>query len=392
MENKEKKYKICGISTLPVTLKTFMLGNLNYVTGHGFDSYCISQYANGALSTEMLGNVKYIPVNIKWGYVSPIEAIKTIYRLYKVFKKEKFDVIQYATFNASFCSSIAGWLAGVPVRINLQWGLSYASVKGWQHYFRRTVCLFSTSVQPDSKTNLQFAISDHLYPARKGCVIYNGSACGVDLQKFDIEQRQKWSGEVKKEYRLEKFERIFGFVGRVIPEKGINEMLEAFMSLENAEKACLVVVGPTDRADLLDKDLYEKAKQQENIVFTGGVANPAKYYAAFDYMILPSYQEGFGMTVLEAAAVGTPSIITNIKGPTDFIKDDFNGMICEVRSAKSLQETMRKAMCMLNNEYRRLADNAYKTVKEDFDSKEFKKKFLANRLELLKEKNSKKNG
>ena len=385
-----QKKKICGISTLQGTIKSFMLSNLQYVTDYGYESYCISSPGD-RLQQEDLEKVKYIPIKeMKWGIMSPVSFYKCVRRLYKTFKEEQFDIIQYATSNAALCASIAGWLAKVPVRIDLQWGISYPIYKGWKRWLfywsTKIVCRLSTSVQPDSRGNLDFSIKEKLYPASKGMVLYNGSACGVDLEKFNIKNRDEWRSHLFQEYHLEDYKIIYGFVGRVVVEKGINELLQAFLDLDCPD-ACLIMVGPLNDVQRLNQNLYQKAQSAGNIVFVGQVDNTAQYYAAFDFMMLPSYQEGFGMTILEAAGVGTPSIISNIKGPTELIKDGINGFVCEPRSAESLQMVMKKAYDMSAESYRVLADNAYNIAVRDFDSKTFKRLFLENRNALLEKAN-----
>ena len=374
--------KICGITTLPGTLNSFMISNLEYVTDHEYDSYCIS--APGSINSE---KVKFIPVEeMKWGIMSPIEFYKCVRKLYKIFKKESFDIIQYATSNAALCAAIAGWLAKIPVRINCQWGISYPIYKGWKrwlfYYSTKLVCRLSTSVQPDSKGNLKFSIENKLYPANKGVVIYNGSACGLDLEKYDFHKREEWRKEIFQEYNLYGYSIVYGFVGRLVVEKGLNELLDAFIRM-NKPDACLMLVGSTKNVESLNQDLYNRAMSLSNIIFVGLVPNAAKYYAAFDFMILPSYQEGFGMSVLEAAGEGTPSIITNIKGPTELIKDGFNGLICNVKSSGSLLSAMQKAYEMSEDEYRSMATNSYNNAVSNFDNKEFKRLFLENRDSLI---------
>ena len=152
---------------------------------------------------------------------------------------------------------------------------------------------------------------------------------------------------------------VFGFVGRLVPEKGINELLEAFLSM-NEENAYLLLVGPVEE-NRLDSGLL----------------------AAFDFLVLPSYREGFGMTVVEAAALATPSIISRINGPTDFVEDECNGLICEVKSVESLKIKMEQALHLSIEEKERLSQNAYQLVKTKFDSVVFKQEFFKNREYLL---------
>lgn len=380
-----KKPKICGIATKSMMIKSFMLGNLQYVNEHGYESCCLCA-SDSTMTADVLGGVKYIPVNIKWGMVSPFDLIKEVWHLYKIFKREEFDIIQYAASNASLSAAIAGWIARVPVRINLQWGLSYPIYKGRTRAIRKIaakiVCKLSTSNQPDSFSNQQFMIKEGLCSEKNSCVIYNGSACGVNMSRFDISQKRHWREQVLKEYGIDANKKILGFVGRIVKEKGINELLHAFLKMETKD-CILMLVGPIDENCRIEADLLSKAKEQENIIFVGPVSNPEKFFSAFDFMLLPSYQEGFGMTTLEAAALGVPAIVTNIKGPTDVVTDGVNGLICEVKSVESLMSTMDKALTMSIDDYSKMSNTAYKIVKRDFDSEDFKLKFLENRNQLL---------
>ena len=378
--------KICGITTKSNTIAAFMLKPFNALAAKGFDCYVISSHdRDSRITDDSLGSVKHIVVDIKWGFMTPFQLIKTVYKLYKVFKKEKFDIIQYATMNAALCSSIAGWLAKVPVRINHLWGLDYLMFKGWKRalYYNSTklICKLSTHVQPDSKGNLRFGKEIGLFDEKKGSMVYNGSACGLDLQKFDISKREEWRKEIRQEVGLEKYEKVFGFVGILNFDKGIDEMLQAFIKLNRPDVA-LVLVGGLEKTYTLKQDVLEKAKQQSNIYILGRKNNPQKYFASFDYHILSSYAEGFGMVILEAAGVGTPSIITNIKGPTDFIKDNVNGFVCEPHSIDSLMQAMQRALSISSEEYKRLAKNAHDMAKNDYDSEVFLKKYVENRIEL----------
>jgi glycosyltransferase involved in cell wall biosynthesis len=376
--------KICGITTKFVTLKAFMFGNLSYCAKNGYKSYAISSLDESI--ADIPDNVTYIPVAMGWGNVSPLQLCKYVYRLWKVMRKEHFDIVQYATSNAGLYACIASWLARVPVRIYCQWGISYTDYSGIRLLFYKTMekftCMLSTHVQPDSFANLRFAQSEGLYKQHKGSVIYNGSACGVDLVKYDFSHKTEWAKEIKDQYNLNSYKKIFGFVGRVVPEKGIDELLEAFMRI-NDPNSCLMIVGPLDCVDRLNAKIYTKAKQSKNILFVGRKPNAAKFFAAFDFMMLPSYREGFGMTVLEAAGLATPSICSNINGPTDLIKHGYNGLVCEVKSVESLQKTMEYAINMSVDEYNTMSVNSYKKAKEEFDSEIFKKKFLESRNAML---------
>lgn len=380
----EKRIKIAGIATKALGIKWFMLDNLRYAARNGFDPYIICEPSD-IFENENLDEITYVPKKMGRGNVSPFEVVRCVWMLYKEFKKEKYDIVQYTSSNAALYSSIAGWLAGIPVRIYCQWGISYTDYTGIKLWFYkamvRITCLFSTRVQPDSFGNLEFSIKEGLYSRSKGNVVFHGSACGVDLSKFDYDRRDEWGKEVRRTYGIPDGEKVFGFVGRIVPEKGINELLEAFMTL-GRDDVSLFVVGPFYEAERLNQEIYQRARNHEKIHFTGPVNNPAKYFAAFDFFVFPSYREGFGSVALEAAALGTPTIVSNIKGPTEFIHHMENGLICEPRSMERLKDALIVALGLSEDEYKQLSDNCHKKAANEFDSRLYQKAFVEDRLLL----------
>lgn len=364
-----------------------MLDNLRYAAERGpFKSYFICEQTNDFTDDE-LRSLTYIPLAMNRGNVSPFEVIRCIWQMFRIFRREHFDIIQYASSNAGLYASIAGWLARVPVRIYCQWGISYTDFSGVKQSFYKfmdvVTCLFATNIQPDSYANLNFAIFEGLYPARKGSVIHKGSATGVDTAKFNIDKAKIWRKQIRCQYSIPNDAQVLGFVGRLVPEKGINELFSAFMSLSEYN-IYLIVVGPEYEVERLDQELWNRAKQHTNIILCGSQPNTAPFYAAMDYLVLPSYREGFGSVVLEAGAMQVPSICSNIKGPTEFVKDMQTGIICEPMSDESLRMAMSRALALDDETYRNLALNAYKSVKQDYDAEVFRRYYLEDRIKLLK--------
>lgn len=376
--------KICGITTRPGTARV-MFNNLRYANNNGYECAIICQPSE-QLSKGEIDFGRYIPVDMNRGNVSPLEVIKSTYRLYTIFKKEKFDIIQFASSNAGLYASIAGWLARVPVRIFCQWGIPYTDYRGIKRQFfkfmEKTTCKLSTSVQPDSYTNLEFAINEGLYNRDKAIVLGKGSAQGVSLSRFDINKKEEWRLMIRNKYGIDNNCKVFCFVGRIVPQKGVNELLDAFFHIHR-DNIKLFIVGAPDEIELLNQDLLEKAKKMSDIIFTGEVTNPEYYHAAADFFVLPSYREGFPNTILEAGALGIPSIITRINGMTDLIDDSETGFVCDVQSAKSLYYSMKHAIEMSEKEYSDMSYNIYTKVKKYFDSEFIKCEFLKNRNSLL---------
>lgn len=379
------KIKICGITTRSGTAK-IMVPTLTYVAEKGYDSYLICQPCNN-FNNGAIAPITYIPVEMGRGAVSPMEVLKCTYRLYKIFKQQKFDIVQYASSNAGLYASIAAWMAHVPVRIFCQWGIPYTDYTGMKLKFFKFMeyftCLLSTSVQPDSHLNREWAIKEGLFKPKKGVVLGKGSAQGVSLKRFDIQKKTIWREEIRKQYQIPENVKVFCFVGRIVPQKGVNELMEAFIRIDRND-TYLFILGAPDEINSLDQELLTKIKKKKNVVFTGAVSDPERYVAASDYLVLPSYREGFPNTILEAGALGIPSIVTRINGMIDLIVEGKTGFVCEIKSADTLYCGMTKALTQTNEEYKTMSYNVYTTVKNDFDAEYIKECFYNNRQELIK--------
>lgn len=378
------KIKICGITTRPGTAKV-MIPTLSYVAEKGYESFLICQPCD---NLQDIAPITYIPVEMGRGAVSPIEVLKCTYRLYKVFRLHKFDVVQYASSNAGLYASIAAWMARVPVRIFCQWGIPYTDYTGIKMKFFKFMeyftCLLSTSVQPDSHLNREWAISEGLFKSKKGVVLGKGSAQGVSLKRFDIQKKPNWKNEIRQQYQISDDVKVFSFVGRIVPQKGVDELMKAFLRIGRKD-VFLFIIGAPDEIDSLDQRLLAKVKAMDNVVFTGSVSDPERYVAASDFFVLPSYREGFPNTILEAGALGIPSIVTRINGMIDLIEEGKTGFVCEIKSTDTLYDAMNKALAQTVQEYKAMSDNVYTTVKNDFDAEYIKECFYQNRQALVNE-------
>ena len=384
----DDKIRICGITTRAATSR-FMIESFSYMKKNGFEPYIICEYDKNLEETLSERGIKYIALQMKSGNVSPLEVFKCTYQLLRIFKKYNFDIIQYASCNASLYACIAGWLARVPDRILCQWGLTYLGYEGLKRRIFRAIerltCYFSTIVQPDSHSNLQFAIDEKLFRKGKGHVIWNGSACGLDFSRFDVSSKPNWKTKIRQEFGISKDSRVYGFVGRIVRDKGVNELLSAFLKYQEKDNnSYLLLIGPKDAMDEIEPELKGKVMNNNHIIFTGLRNDINCCYAALDYMVLPSYREGFGMVVLEAAAMKIPVISSNINGPTDFVKDGLTGFVCDVKSTDSLYNVMEKTLHLSTKQYSEMCEMAYTQAKEQYDQSIFNQKILEDRLLLYK--------
>lgn len=335
--------KICFVTTVFVTYKSFLIDLSKYLYKTG--EYDISLICNNEdVIEEIIPEfVHYHPVSMQRGVsLSMFSAIKEIQ---KIFEKEQFDIVQYSTPNAAFYASIAAKRAKVPVRLYCQWGIRYMGFEGWRRqlfkFLEKMTCKNSTYIEVESHNIRNFSLEEGLYTKEKSCVIWNGSACGVDLKRYDMDKKETWRTSIRKELNISKEDVVFAFAARLTADKGINELLDAFMKLEASySNVKLLVMGGMDNSDSLDAELMRKAKKTENIIFTGNVAGIERYYAASDIFVAPSYREGFGLVVIEAEAMGIPAIVSNVPGQIDAIEDNVTGLSCQVKDADSLKQSM----------------------------------------------------
>lgn len=379
--------KICFISTIPSTLRTFVLKTAIYL--HENTDWDISFICSEdeEFASELPEFIHYFPVPMERGI--SISGIKSMMQMKKIFVKEKFDLIQYSTPNASLYAALAGKLAGIPVRLYCQWGMVYVGFEGIKRQvfkaIEKIVCKLSTWIEPDSVSNLNFAHEENLYPQTKGSVIWNGSACGINLEKFDISQKIKYRKDIREKYNFPEDSFVYGFVGRITKDKGINELLAAFKQIyESNSNVYLMMVGTTEKDDTVDESLFLWSKKCEHVIYTGFTDIVEQYVSAMDTYILPSYREGFGMGVVEAEAMGVPVIVTSIPGPVDAMKENETGIVVKKGSIKELLRAMKKLYedKHIRKEY---SSNAYDFAINNFEQKKLFGKILLDRKRLLGE-------
>lgn len=373
--------KICYIVTLPLTIKAFFIPQIRYLAENGYD---VTVICNDDLDIRKnLGNnIYFVPVDIPRG-ISITGSIKAIKQLISVFKKENFDLIQYSTPNAALYSAIASKLVGCKIRNYHCMGFRYLGFSGLPKkifkFIEKITCTLSTDIECVSNSNLELGIKEKLFNDEKATVVFHGSTGGVDMNKFNIEYRNQWRTDIRNKYSLYEDDFVYGFVGRITRDKGINELLEAFFSLKNNSK--LMLIGNMEENNNLDKSLLEKSKHSVNIIYTGAVDDVEKYFAAIDVLVLPSYREGFGNVVIESEAMGTPVIVNNIPGPIDAMENDLTGKIVEKNDINSLKEKMIE----IEEEYENIdyRNNCFKYANEYFNDKVLCQEILKRKEKLL---------
>ena len=341
----EKKIKIGVLATISKTMDWFLVDSMRNLAKNGYDVTLIANMEEGFIERNS-DFAKCIHFEMSRG-VSIKDLIFGTAKMKKLFKKEKFDVIYYMTPNAAMYASVAGKRAGIKTRIYNQCGIRYVSFSGIKRkifrFVEKLTCRNSTHVRSQSPLNMQFAINERLTTPDKISVVGIGGTIGVELDKCRAIDRVATKCELRAKYGIPADAFVYGYVGRINADKGINELVEAFSSIEKKyENAYLVLVGMYDEQNPITEENYAKCKGDDRIVMTGNVP-PAEVYshmAMFDVLTHPTYREGFGKVLQEAMGVGVPIITTNVPGPSEVIENGISGILCEVKNSSDLAEKM----------------------------------------------------
>lgn len=337
--------KICFITTIHQSMGWFVADAARYFAQHDYEVHYICNMDEEFIKTHS-SYAKCHHVDMKRG-MAPANVLKSIWSIYKIFKKEKFDVVQYATPNASLYSSIAAKLAGYKYRVYGLWGLRYEGFEGKKRTIFRKLeqftCSLSSHVRIVSPKNMEIAIKDGVCSREKIGVIGLGGTIGVNTAIFDVNKKENSNKEIREKLGLKCDDFVFGFVGRINKDKGLNELIEAFKPLsEQNDKLKLVLVGMMDDVNPIKPENLEYAKSNPNVILTGPVHQDLvyKYLASFDVLTHPTYREGFGKIIQEAMAMRVPVITTDVPGPSEVVEESISGVLVPKADSAKLKEAM----------------------------------------------------
>ena len=283
--------------------------------------------------------------------IQPLKDIVALIRLYMLFLKHNFDIVHSTTPKAGLLTAIAGCLARVPIRLHTWTGQQWVTLKGPIKLISRLadqlIGKLNTHCYADSQSQRQFLIREKIVSRRNISVIGKGSLGGVNLDRFNPE---RWSEDEKLQIREELSisfgSKIIIFIGRIAKDKGIFELVAAFERLLQLQyDVDLLIVGPFDQ----DRGGKASAKvidiqQNPRIHLVGYTKSPERYLSVADIFCLPSYREGFGSVVIEAAAMGIPTVGTSIVGLVDAVSDNLTGLLVPPRDELALMRALKRML------------------------------------------------
>ena len=332
------KKKLVIITTVPISLK-FFKGQIG-ILKESFDVELISSPGPELDAIAISEGVTVHAVPMKRN-ISIFSDIKSVFVLARVLLKIKPDMVHGSTPKAGLLSMLVSFVLRIKVRVYYLHGLRYDGVSGKKKsllkYLERVSCNCATHVYAVS-----FGVREHLENdkiTRKPIhVIHNGSVNGLDLAYFDR------TIITKSETILKSSNFVYGFVGRLVKDKGINELVSAFVRINGIHPVTrLVLVGQYENElDPLQKSTKEEIEENENIIFKGFQSDVRPALCEFDVFVFPSYREGFGVSLMEALAMDVPAISSNIIGCNEIISEGHNGLFVSPKNERDLYNKMLK--------------------------------------------------
>ena len=366
--------RICFVTASPATVDAFLklhvlsLANDNDVT-------VVTDLSAGKLKVPAHINQKNIYIPRKISLFSDFAALL---KLYFFLYRSRFDVVISVTPKAGLLSMMAAFLCRVPLRVHWFTGQVWVTQSGWMRsllkWCDKITARAATNILTDSQSQMEFIIKEGVTSEDKLQIIHQGSISGVDLDKFSPDAQQRCVA--REEIGVESEYTLFLFLGRLTQDKGVLDLAVAFQQLAKVENdVFLAFIGP-DEDGLQRKILSICNDCTDKVYFKGFTDKPQYYFSAADVFVLPSYREGFGTSVIEAAAMSVPCIGSNIYGLSDAIIDKETGILFPCQDTVELQHAMSRLA--RNPDVRKaMGREARLRVQTEFSSQLVTEKFIS---------------
>ncbi|MCC8424870.1 glycosyltransferase family 4 protein [Mucilaginibacter sp. UR6-11] len=374
--------KLIRVSTIPLSLNILLKGQLGFLNKY-FNVIAVS--GSGTDLTEVAEREGVLTHTIDMQRsISPFKDIVSLVKLFSFFKKEKPQIVHSITPKAGLLSMLAAKLAGVPIRMHTFTGLIFPTRTGLMQkiliQMDRLLCACATHIYPEGNGVKQDLIT-YKITNKPLKVIGNGNINGIDVVHFSanavsLQQKQ----ELKADLDIKNNDFVFVFIGRLVADKGINELVKAFSRFQTGK---LLLVGPLETAlDPLSDKTLAAISSDKNIISVGFQKDIRPYLAISNVLVFPSYREGFPNVPMQAGCFNLPSIVTDINGCNEIIKNELNGLIIPVKDDAALHNAMT---WLFEDEelYQKLKGNARQMIVDRFEQTHLWALLLQEYQELL---------
>lgn len=338
---------IIYVVTVPQSL-TLLRGQLKYMRRRGMRAHVVTSAGDEVTRFQEREGVPVHAVDMQ-RRVTPLRDLVAVSRMSRLFRRVRPAIVNASTPKGGLLGMIAAWVARVPVRVYVMRGLPLVTARGAKRallrWTEKVSCALAHRVICISPSLRAVAIEERLSSPEKLTVLGAGSSNGVDAQgrfnpeRFGAELRNATRAEVG----IPADALVVGFVGRVVRDKGIVELEEAWRRL-SAEFTSLrlLMVGTRERGDPPPADVWERLRADPRVHRAGQVDDVTRWYAAMDLLVFPTYREGFGNVAIEAGAMALPVVATDIPGVVDAVSDGETGTLVPPGDALALTAALRK--------------------------------------------------
>lgn len=337
-----QKKKICFVAVVEISVKAFLVDHIRAMTPY-FDISLIVNTPDKNFLKPFGLDVTVIPVPIE-RKISPLMDLRVVMHLYRLFREEGFYVVHSIMPKSGLLSMLAAFFARVPVRIHTFTGQVWATRKGFMRCLLKSMdkvlAACATHILVDSHSQRSFLMDQGVISSERSGVIANGSICGVDAERFSPNAEAR--GRIRRQYGISESDIVFLYLGRLNRDKGLLDLADSFLQIcKTYKNTHLVIVGPDEQGM---KEQIESICTSclQKIHFEDYTDVPEHFIAAADVFCLPSYREGFGVVIIQAASAGIPSIGSRIYGVTDTIEDGITGFLFSAGNPGDLALKMKK--------------------------------------------------
>ncbi|KAF0195913.1 MAG: hypothetical protein FD166_2640 [Bacteroidetes bacterium] len=319
-------------------------GQLKYFSELGYTTYLMAPTHEKVTAYCAAEGCIHLPVKIE-REISLLKDFKSLIQVFSHLRKIKPDIVNFGTPKISLVGLIAAQLLGVKRRIYTCRGFRFEHEVGFKKLLlvtmERITAFFAQDVICISDSVRNYGLDNRIFPAHKALVINKGSSNGIPLKRFNPANITPESSRILKQHLGLEGHFVFGYVGRLVDRKGINELYAAFDSLFAANSNLrLLYVGSPEFEQIADKSLIDRMKTHPGIVMAGSQRDVPLYLSVMDVFVLPAWWEGFGNVLVQAAAMGKPVISTTGTGTIDAVDPDFNGILVQPKSVEQLKDAM----------------------------------------------------
>lgn len=382
--------KLIRITTVPLSLDKLLEGQLRFMNQH-FEVTAISGDTDYLKKIEQREGVATHNVEMT-RKITPLRDLMALWQLCRFFLKHQPDIVHTHTPKAGLLGMLAARICRVPVRLHTVAGLPLMETTGAKRklllYIEKLTYACAHHIYPNSKGLEEFITQQKLAPKHKIKVLGQGSTNGIHTQQFNPENfssAQKQELQSRLDLNPEHF--VYIFIGRLVRDKGLVEMVEAFTNLflENNQLR-LLLVGPLEQdLDPLPETTLNQMESHPGIITTGYQNDVKPYLAIAHALVFPSYREGFPNVVMQAGAMGLPAIVSNINGCNEIIQEGVNGLIIPPKEVAPLQTAMHQ-LATQPELFQSLQSNARKTIVENYEQQTVWNHVLKEYLDRLKSK------